>query len=77
MSAMTQNQKAVYEVESYLEEKYEFRKNILSGKTEVKENPCEVWYSMTEERLNSIVRRASEEINLRARRLRSTSCQML
>lgn len=61
LSAMTQNQKAVYEVESYLEEKYEFRKNILSGKTEVKENPCEVWYSMTEERLNSIVRRAKKE----------------
>ena len=33
-SMMTGNQLAIYQVESFLEESYLFRRNVLNGKTE-------------------------------------------
>lgn len=60
-SEMTQSQMAVYEVEAYLEEKYEFRRNVLSGKTEYKQHDCEEWTVVTEETTNSIIRRAKKD----------------
>ena len=54
---------AVYETESFLLENYEFRRNILSGKTEVKSNesPDDKWIILTTEVLNSIILRAKKE----------------
>ncbi|MBR1940250.1 MAG: DUF3874 domain-containing protein [Bacteroidaceae bacterium] len=54
---------AVYATESFLQENYEFRRNILSGKTEVKSNESsdEKWIILTIEVLNSIILRAKKE----------------
>ena len=72
--AMTGNQSAIYLVESFLEDSYLFRRNVLSGKTEFfcineqeeqqdKEKEGEenkVWQVLTAEAFNSIVRRAKK-----------------
>lgn len=52
-------QEVIYEMESFLEENYSFRRNLLSGKTEVQEigegkEPSE-WCILTEEVFNSIL----------------------
>ena len=54
---------AVFATESFLQENYEFRRNILSGKTEVKSNESsdEKWIILTTEILNSIILRAKKE----------------
>lgn len=61
MSVMTDNQMMVYAVETYLEENYEFRRNVVSGKTEYRHKDCEEWTIMTEEAMNSIVRQAKKD----------------
>lgn len=54
---------AVFETESFLQENYEFRRNILSGKTEVRptESTDDKWIILTTEVLNSIILRAKKE----------------
>ena len=54
---------AVFATESFLQENYEFRRNILSGKTEVKSNESsdEKWIILTTEILNFIILRAKKE----------------
>ena len=42
-SEMTGNQMLVFEVEAYLEENFEFRRNVVSGKTEYRAINCEEW----------------------------------
>lgn len=61
-TAFSKAQEAVSQVESFLKENYVFRRNLLSGKTEVQEvsesNEPAPWGILTAEELNSIVRRA-------------------
>ena len=57
---MTGNQMMVFEVETYLEENFEFRRNVVSGKTEYRAINCGEWTILTEEALNSIVREAKK-----------------
>lgn len=62
---INENQEAIFEVESFLNENYEFRRNLLSGKTEMrvideKEKPVE-WSIATVETVNSIIRKAKKE----------------
>lgn len=64
--AMTGMQEAIYEVEAFLSENYQFRRNILSGKTEVAaavtaESEEAQWVPVTVEVVNSIVRHAKKE----------------
>lgn len=62
-SMMAGNQSAIYQVESFLEEFYLFRRNVLNGKTEFYcINPEEEknWKVLTAEAFNSIVRRAKK-----------------
>ena len=61
MSVMTDTQMMVYAVETYLEENYEFRRNVVSGKTEYRHKDCEEWTIITEETMNSIVRQAKKD----------------
>ncbi len=73
---MTEMQEAIYEVEAFLDENYMFRRNVLSGKSEVamclpNESPEEdasavkskqmEWKPITAEVVNSIVRHAKKE----------------
>ncbi len=60
---MTENQGAIYMIESFLDENYEFRRNVLSGKTEVRKlsDDADDWSILTAEALNSIVRKAKKE----------------
>ena len=54
---------AVFETESFLSENYEFRRNELSGKIEMKpmEPKDAKWVILTEAVLNSIILRAKKE----------------
>ena len=58
-------QSAVYLIECFLQENYEFRHNLLSGKTEfrsITENgTAEEWSVLTQKATNSIVRKAKME----------------
>lgn len=58
-------QSSVHEVESFLQENFEFRHNVLSGKTEYREfgesSSSPAWDTVTPETLNSIVRSAKRE----------------
>jgi predicted P-loop ATPase len=58
-------QNAVYLIECYLQEYYEFRRNALSGKAEFKmvteDDKAAKWKVLTTEALNSIVRKAKKE----------------
>ena len=62
---MTEMQGVIYQVETFLSENYQFRRNLLSGKTEMapvcpgKEAEPE-WQPVTAEVLNSIVRQAKK-----------------
>ncbi|MBQ0019813.1 MAG: DUF3874 domain-containing protein [Bacteroidales bacterium] len=58
---MTEMQEAIYQVEAFLSENYQFRRNLLSGKTEVAPWPGTEWIPVTVEALNSIVRHAKKE----------------
>ena len=60
---MTENQGAIYMIDSFLDENYEFRRNVLSGKTEVRKlsDEADKWSILTEVILNSIVRKAKME----------------
>ena len=46
-SEMTGNQMMVFEVEAYLEENFEFRRNVVSGKTEYRTINCDEWITGT------------------------------
>lgn len=64
-SEMTGNQSDIYLVEAFLEENYQFRRNLLSGKTEfavVSEDNDQAltWNVFTKEDLNTIVRNAKK-----------------
>ena len=63
-SKMTKMQEDIFEVENFLEENYEFRRNVLSGKTEVcvaSNGDQNEWQPITAEVMNSIVRHAKKE----------------
>lgn len=66
MSESITIQEAVYEVEAYLSENYQFRRNVLSGKLEYRRvsseqsEPSE-WQIVTAQVVNSIVRHAKKE----------------
>ncbi|MBO7553612.1 MAG: hypothetical protein J6T82_06230 [Bacteroidaceae bacterium] len=53
---------AVFQTESFLNENYEFRRNVLNGKTEMKPTKTEdaKWGIMTDVILNSIILRAKK-----------------
>ena len=53
----------IYEVESFLEENYQFRRNVMSGKCEMRANGKEAgdWMDVTEIVVNTIVREAKKE----------------
>ena len=48
-------------VELFLNENYLFRRNVLNGKVEFTTKPSEDWRPLTQEALNSIIRRAKKE----------------
>lgn len=60
---MNQTQGASTMLESFLDENYQFRRNVLSGKTEVRKlsDEADSWNVLTEIVLNSIVRKAKNE----------------
>ena len=58
---MTETAGLVFLVESFLEENFQFRRNLLMGKTEVRLNGNDQWLPLTAETLNSIVRKAKKE----------------
>lgn len=59
LQAMTEMQAAVLLVESYLTENYQFRRNVLSGKTEYRTDG--EWCVVTPQVMNSIVRKAKKD----------------
>ncbi|MGN0309543.1 MAG: hypothetical protein ACI4C3_02995 [Bacteroides sp.] len=62
LQAMTQVQEALLEAESFLNENYQFRHNLLSGKTEFKRLPdATAWEVLTEMAVNSIILHAKRE----------------
>ncbi len=65
MENIDQMREAVLEIETFLKENYEFRRNLLSGKTEwskVSDGDEQTrWSILTAEALNSIVRKAKLE----------------
>ena len=52
----------IYEVEAFLEENYQFRRNVVSGKCEMRANGIESgeWKDVTEIVVNTIVREAKK-----------------
>ena len=52
---------ATLAVELFLNENYCFRRNVLNGKVEYVTKPDEDWRPLTQEALNSIIRRAKKE----------------
>ena len=48
-------------VEQFLNENYRFRRNVLNGKVEFTTKQSEDWRPLTQEALNSIIRRAKKE----------------
>lgn len=64
MENIEQMQEEVLEIETFLNENYRFRRNMLSGKTELTkmgDKESEKWSILTAEALNSIVRKAKLE----------------
>ena len=62
---MNEMQGVIYEVETFLSENYQFRRNLLSGKTEMasvssNDGAEPMWQPVTAEVLNSIVRQAKK-----------------
>ena len=61
LQAMTQVQEALLEAESFLNENYRFRHNLLSGKTEFMRLPdATAWEVLTEMAVNSIILHGNE-----------------
>ena len=62
---LSKGQSAIYLVECFLQENYEFRHNVLSGKTEFREindnGKTGEWSAVTYKTMNSIVRKAKME----------------
>ena len=62
---LSKGQSAIYLVECFLQENYEFRHNVLSGKTEFREindnGKTGEWFAVTYKTMNSIVRKAKME----------------
>ena len=46
-----------YVVDAYLNENYDFRRNVLSGKTEMKSKKENLWRIVSEATINTIVRK--------------------
>ena len=65
VKSLSDAQGAVYLVECFLHENYEFRRNVLSGKTEFRkktdDDKTQEWSVLTFEAMNSIVRKAKME----------------
>lgn len=66
MTQKITQQELVFEVETYLAEKYEFRNNILSGKTEMRqksdgEQTVAEWQILSTAMMNSIIRQAKKD----------------
>ena len=59
--AMNAALEATLAVELFLNENYCFRRNVLNGKVEYVTKPDEDWRPLTQEALNSIIRRAKKE----------------
>ena len=63
---LSKGQIAVYQIACFLQENYEFRNNMLSGKVEFRciteDNKTEEWSVVTPKVMNSIVRKAKMEI---------------
>ena len=59
--AMNAALEATLAVELFLNENYCFRRNLLNGKVEFLTKPDENWRPLTQEALNSIIRRAKKE----------------
>ncbi len=63
VTELTSKESTIYLVESFMEENYDFRRNLLSGKTEyctINAEEPPVWKVFTKEDLNSIVRCAKK-----------------
>lgn len=62
---MTEMQAEIFAVESYLNENYQFRRNVLNGKVEFcttnEEGTTNHWHVLTQELLNGIVRKAKKD----------------
>ena len=59
--AMNATLETTLAVELFLNENYLFRRNMLNGKVEFTTKPSEDWRPLTQEALNSIIRRAKKE----------------
>lgn len=59
--AMNATLETTLAVELFLNENYLFRRNVLNGKVEFTTKPSEDWRPLTQEALNSIIRRAKKE----------------
>ena len=63
---LSKGQAAVYLIECFLQENYEFRHNVLSGKVEFQQKPddyqTDVWMVVTAKVMYSIVRKAKMEL---------------
>ena len=63
---LSNGQTAVYQIECFLQENYEFRFNVLSGKVEFRQisddDQTDVWMVVTAKVMNSIVRKAKMEL---------------
>ena len=59
--AMNATLETTLAVELFLNENYLFRRNVLNGKVEFTTKPDEDWRPLTQEALNSIIRRAKKE----------------
>ena len=62
---LSKGQTAVYQIECFLQENYEFRHNVLSGKVEFRQitnsDQTDEWSVVTAKVMNSIVRKAKME----------------
>ena len=59
--AMNATLETTLAVELFLNENYLFRRNVLNGKVEFTTKPSEDWRPLTQEALNSLIRRAKKE----------------
>ena len=57
----TKGQDLVFEVEAFLEEGFEFRRNVINGKLEMRFKDEDAWRALSDEVLNTIVIRAREQ----------------
>ena len=57
----TKGQDLVFEVEAFLEDGFEFRRNVINGKLEMRFKDEDAWRALSDEVLNTIVIRAREQ----------------